>query len=327
MVVKGTLTHPGGPGDVRHVVASNASSKLPSFHNSRATSISLRRVSPNRVWTSPERRGGVAAPLAIRGMLFVCDDDDHFALRLPRRRSPALCRLGGDDHGAPIVFVPGMTDVADDYTQILPLFGRRAGSRADRGHGRSSAPASGYDLATLSRRRRCRRRRVDRRACPHRDVLAEVGVALGSESPEKEACRSRSRLRGGGARPTERSLGVGLLEAALARDSRKEHLDSARRDTRHFRAAQARSDVGAARTAPIPAARGAQRQTVLVGDADWAGYRQLFPARNVISFDDSPHDIFRPDRGRYPRLVRDHVDRVDRDRDERSVSLTLLAGP
>jgi hypothetical protein len=32
---------------------------------------------------------------------------------------------GGDDHGAPIVFVPGMTDVADDYSEVMPLFGRR----------------------------------------------------------------------------------------------------------------------------------------------------------------------------------------------------------
>jgi non-heme chloroperoxidase len=58
---------------------------------------------------------------------------------------------GGDDHGAPIVFVPGMTDIADDYTQVLPLFGRRMVVVEVRGHGRSSSPVSGYDLATLSR--------------------------------------------------------------------------------------------------------------------------------------------------------------------------------
>ena len=42
-----------------------------------------------------------------------------------------------------------------------------------------------------------------------------------------------------------------------------------------------------------------------------ARYRQLFPGAQLISFDDSPHDIFRPDRGRYP-TSHDHVDRVDR---------------
>ena len=27
---------------------------------------------------------------------------------------------GGPDRGAPIVFVPGMTDLADDYTEVMP---------------------------------------------------------------------------------------------------------------------------------------------------------------------------------------------------------------
>lgn len=31
---------------------------------------------------------------------------------------------GGDDHGSPIVFIPD-TDIADDYLQVMPLFGRR----------------------------------------------------------------------------------------------------------------------------------------------------------------------------------------------------------
>jgi non-heme chloroperoxidase len=47
---------------------------------------------------------------------------------------------GGPDRGAPIIFVPGMTDIADDYTEILPLLGRRAVVVELRGHGRSDAP-------------------------------------------------------------------------------------------------------------------------------------------------------------------------------------------
>jgi pimeloyl-ACP methyl ester carboxylesterase len=57
---------------------------------------------------------------------------------------------GGNDHGAPIVFVPGMTDIADDYTEVMPLFGRRAVVVEIRGHGKSAAPDGGYDLASLS---------------------------------------------------------------------------------------------------------------------------------------------------------------------------------
>ena len=57
---------------------------------------------------------------------------------------------GGDDRGASIVFVPGMTDIADDYTEVLRFFGRRTVVVELRGHGRSNAPTSGYDLVTLS---------------------------------------------------------------------------------------------------------------------------------------------------------------------------------
>ena len=51
--------------------------------------------------------------------------------------------------------------------------------------------------------------------------------------------------------------------------------------------------------------------SVIVDDADWARYRRLFPDSQLVEFEDSPHDVFRPDRGRYPRLVRDHVDRSE----------------
>ncbi|MGV0802481.1 alpha/beta hydrolase, partial [Mycolicibacterium elephantis] len=57
---------------------------------------------------------------------------------------------GGDDRAAPIVFVPGMTCIAEDYAEVLPLFGRRTVVVELRGHGRSDAPAAGYDLAALS---------------------------------------------------------------------------------------------------------------------------------------------------------------------------------
>jgi non-heme chloroperoxidase len=57
---------------------------------------------------------------------------------------------GGPDRGAPIVFVPGMTDLADDYIDVIPLLERRTVVMEIRGHGRSDAPADGYDLATLT---------------------------------------------------------------------------------------------------------------------------------------------------------------------------------
>ena len=63
---------------------------------------------------------------------------------------------------------------------------------------------------------------------------------------------------------------------------------------------------------PLLAVR--SRERFLVGDAQWSRYRTLFPHAHLVEFSDSPHDIFRPDRGRYPRLVSEHVDRADQDR-------------
>jgi hypothetical protein len=43
----------------------------------------------------------------------------------------------------------------------------------------------------------------------------------------------------------------------------------------------------------------------LVDDAAWARYRHFFPSAQLHEFHESPHDIFRPDRGRFPKLVRE----------------------
>ena len=60
---------------------------------------------------------------------------------------------------------------------------------------------------------------------------------------------------------------------------------------------------------PLLVVRSGER--FLVGDAQWSRYQKLFPQAELIDFPDSPHDIFRPDRGRYPRLVAEHADRAD----------------
>jgi hypothetical protein len=77
------------------------------------------------------------------------------------------------------------------------------------------------------------------------------------------------------------------------------------------RAAEERSlwDSLARQQLPLLAVR--SRERFLVGDAQWSRYRALFPDAHLVEFPHSPHDIFRPDRGRYPRLVSEHVDRAD----------------
>ena len=221
---------------------------------------------------------------------------------------------GGDDRGAPIVFVPGMTDLADDYVEILPLFGRRTVVVELRGHGRSSAPADGYDLATLS---------------------ADVGAVVDAvtDGPVHVATFSRGTsyaIAWALDHPDRvRSIAIGDYipeERVLPAQIRRRLLDGRWRGTpvservdygagmKTFEAAEERFfwDDLAELPAPLLVVRSGDE--ILVGDEQWARYKQLFPDARLIEFPDSPHDIFRPDRGRYPRLVQQHVDRTDQDR-------------
>ncbi len=218
---------------------------------------------------------------------------------------------GGDDHGAPIVFVPGMTDVADDYIEVLPLFGRRTTVVEVRGHGESGAPASGYDLAMLS---------ADVGAVVDAVTDGPVHVVTfsrGTSAAIAWALDHSDRVR---------SLSIGDYvpeEKVLAPDLSRRLLNGRWRGTpvserlnmdagvKTFQAAADRCfwDELAALRLPLLVVRSSER--VLVGDDEWARYKQMFPHARLVDFDDSPHDIFRPDRGRYPRLVREHVNRAD----------------
>ncbi|WP_319447186.1 MULTISPECIES: alpha/beta fold hydrolase [unclassified Mycobacterium] len=218
---------------------------------------------------------------------------------------------GGSDYGASIVFVPGMTDIADDYAEVLPLLGRRTVVVELRGHGRSSAPVAGYDLATLGS-----------------DVGAVVDAV--TDGPVHVMTFSRGTsyaLAWAIANPRRvRSVSIGdyvpeerVLTGAQTRfllDGRwrgtlvRDRLDEAGAIAQ-FNAARTQSfwEPLADLQPPLLVVRA--RDSPIIGDADWARYRQLFPTAHLHEFPDSPHDIFRPDRGRYPRLVREHVDRID----------------
>ena len=218
---------------------------------------------------------------------------------------------GGDDHGAPIVFIPGMTDIADDYTQVLSLFGRRVVVVEVRGHGQSSSPVSGYNLVRLSS-----------------DVGAVVDAATdgpvhivtfsrGTSCAVAWAIEHSDRVRSisiGDYIPEERvvphAASLRLLEGRWRGTPVRERLD-VDAAMRTFLAAQSRSMwEPLSRLQPeLLVVRSAN--SLLVTDADWTRYRRLFPSAELVDFGDSPHDIFRPDRERYPRLVRDHVDRAD----------------
>jgi pimeloyl-ACP methyl ester carboxylesterase len=221
---------------------------------------------------------------------------------------------GGDDRGAPIVFVPGMTDIADDYIEVMPLFGRRTLVVELRGHGKSGAPVSGYDLTTLS---------------------GDVGAVIDAvtDGPIHMVTFSRGTsyaIAWALDRPNRvLSLAIGDYvpeEKVLPNDVSRFLLDGRWRGSpvseringdagiKTFQAAKDRSFWEALARLQLPLLVIRSGNSILVGEQEWARYKRLFPHARLVEFNDSPHDIFRPDRGRYPRLVNEHVDRADGDR-------------
>jgi non-heme chloroperoxidase len=218
---------------------------------------------------------------------------------------------GGDDRGAPVVFTPGFTDVAEDYTEVLPALGRRAVVVELRGHGRSSAPESRYDSAALA---------GDVGAVVNAVTDGPVHLMTFSRGTPYAliwALEHRHRVRSvsiGDYAPEEITLpdeiSTFLLDGRwrgtpvherVNRDAGVAIFRSARKQSFWEPLAQWQPPLLVVRSPTSP----------LIDDAAWARYRELFPSARLHVFADSPHDIFRPDRSRFPDLVREHVDAVD----------------
>ncbi|RAV13890.1 alpha/beta hydrolase [Mycolicibacterium sp. GF69] len=218
---------------------------------------------------------------------------------------------GGDDRGAPLVFVPGFTDVADDYVEVVPLFGRRTLVVDLRGHGRSSSPESGYDSGTLGR---------DVGAVI--DAITDGPVHLmtfsrGTPYALIWALEHRERVRSisiGDYVPQEimlpEDVSAFLLDGRWRGTAVHERINRAAGE-KTFRAARSQSfwEPLAQWQPPLLVVR--SPNSPLISDAAWDRYRELFPTATLHVFANSPHDIFRPDRERYPALVRAHIDTVD----------------
>lgn len=217
---------------------------------------------------------------------------------------------GGDDRGAPIVFVPGFTCVADDYLEILPFLGRRTIIVELRGHGQSRSRSGDYDSNTLAR-----------------DVGAAIDAAAdgpvhlmtfsrGTPYALLWALAHRDRVLSvsiGDYVPEEIELPddviIGLLDGRWRGTPVSERVDrQAGIATLRSARAQLLWEPLARWQPPLLVVR--SPSTPVVDDVAWKRYRSLFPTARMHEFADSPHDIFRPDRGRYPLLVREHVDSV-----------------
>ncbi len=216
---------------------------------------------------------------------------------------------GSPDRRAPVVFVPGMTDLAHDYTTIMPLLLRRTVVMELRGHGRSDAPESGYDLAALAS-----------------DVGAVVDAV--TDGPVHIMTFSRGTtyaIAWAVEHPDRvRSISIGdyvPAEIVLPETHARRLLDGRWRGTpvrerlnydaalKTFSAAQGRSFWEPLSRLQRPLLVVRSPSSPLVDDDAWARYNRLFPDAQLHEFHDSPHDIFRPDRGRFPKLVRDLTNR------------------
>ncbi|MDA2892724.1 alpha/beta fold hydrolase [Mycolicibacterium sp. BiH015] len=217
---------------------------------------------------------------------------------------------GGDDRGAPIVFVPGFTCLADDYLGILPFLGRRTIIVELRGHGQSRSRSGDYNSDALSR-----------------DVGAAIDAA--TDGPVHLMTFSRGTpyalLWALAHRDRVLSVSIGDYvpeEIELPDDVIFGLLDGRWRGTPVSTRVDRQAGIATLRSAraqllweplarwqpPLLVVR--SPSTPVVDDEAWERYRTLFPTASMQEFADSPHDIFRPDRGRYPLLVRQHVDSV-----------------
>lgn len=213
--------------------------------------------------------------------------------------------------GLPILFSPGLSDFADEYTDMLEFFvPRRVLVVEVRGRGQSEAPPAGYSAADHV---------ADLRAVVDDEGLDRFhlmtfsrgttwGLGLALENPARVVSVSIGDYRAGEAgldqefagrmletrfrgRPMGERIGRPVLER-LAADSRQREL----------------WDQLAVLPGPMIVAQAGSGQGIL-DDEMLARYRAVRPDIEAIVVPDAPHDLFRPDRLFYPRAVADFLAR------------------
>jgi pimeloyl-ACP methyl ester carboxylesterase len=213
-------------------------------------------------------------------------------------------------HGLPVVFVPGVTDFANEYEAVLDFFGpRRLLVVEMRGRGGSDAPLTGYSvseqagdveaviaanglhrfhLMTFSRGTTPAIEVALRR--PARAVTLSIGDYLAGEialTPQFVESQWQSRWRG---LPMPERVSRHVLER-IQGDSQ----------AREFWA-----DLGALGI-PILVARGSDGG--ILNDRYVERYQDAIPGVEVVVIPGAGHDLFRPERVAYPREVLEFIAR------------------
>jgi non-heme chloroperoxidase len=226
---------------------------------------------------------------------------------------------GVDGHDAtrpPVVFVPGLTDLAEDYLAVLGEFGRRTVVIDLRGRGPSGSPDSGYafadhvgdiesvvaaaglgafHLATFSRGTAYGLGF----AFAHPDQVLTVSIGdyharemgITGEWPESFV---QGRWRG---RPVLDSISEVALHAVARESVERSFWD----------------ELGALGKPVLVMRSGrvGRQGHSFVDEEALARYRAAVPDVEVVTFEESGHDLFRPDPARFPRMVADFIARTE----------------
>jgi len=212
--------------------------------------------------------------------------------------------------GLPIVFVPGVTDFADEYTAALEfMVPRRLIVVEMRGRGGSDAPPTGYS--------------VPEQASDVETVIGDTGIgrfhlmtfSRGTTPAIEVALADPTRVASlsiGDYWAAEIALPLGWVDHQWA--SRWRGRPMPERVQRHVleqiagsaRARDLWEDV-AGLGIPVLVARGDSGG--LLTDLPVERYRQSIPGVEVVEITGSGHDLFRPDRLAYPAAVLEFIDR------------------
>lgn len=222
----------------------------------------------------------------------------------------------GDDARLPVLFVPGITDNVDDYVDVLPEFGRRSLVAELRGRGGSDVPAKGYgfedhvgDVAA-----------VIAHAGLDRFHLATfsrgTGYALGwaVRNPGRVVSVAIGDYLAQEIRPPEGWAEPFLKGKWRGRPVRDRLAEVALRGIEREAMARPMWDELAATGVPVlvmRAGRPGRDGRIGVDDAAIARYRATFARVEIVTFEESDHDLFKPDPTRFPRMVAEFAARHD----------------
>jgi pimeloyl-ACP methyl ester carboxylesterase len=212
--------------------------------------------------------------------------------------------------GLPVVFVPGITDFADEYEEMLDDFGQRRVLIVEmRGRGGSDSPPTGYSAAEQAGDVRAviQHNGLERYhlmtfsrgttpalevalGAPGQVLTVSIGDYLAAEialPPTFVESMWSSRWRG---RPMPERVGRHVIEGIQADGCDRPLWEEL-----------------AALKIPVLVARGSEGG--LLTDEYVRRYQEVMPDVEVVVVSGSDHDLFRPSRTAYPRAVVDFIAR------------------